>query len=75
MYLTVSFGQSDLESPTELFMKEFFFRFRCDGHPIFPHLNLPPNKNLPKQEHQILPSSFHPPKQIQKTHHQITPKS
>ena len=66
MYLTVSIGQSNMERPTELFIKKFFFRW--DGHPIFPHLNLPPNKKLPKQVHAILPSFPYPPKQVQKAY-------
>ena len=56
IYLTVSIGQSHMESPTELFTKKFFFCFQCDGQPIFPHLN--PTKIPPKQAHAILPSSF-----------------
>ena len=68
MYLTVPIGHSHMESPTEIFIKKFFFRFRCDGHPIFTHLNLPPRKSTPKQVNAILPSSPHPPKQVQKTH-------
>ena len=55
MYLTVSTGQSHMERPTESFIKKFFFQ--CDGHPIFPHLNLPSTL-----------SSSYPPKQVQKTH-------
>ena len=66
MYLTVSTGQSHMERPTESFIKKFFFR--CDGHAIFLHLNLPPNKNPSKQVHANLPSSPFPPKQFQKTH-------
>ena len=42
MYLTVSTGQSHMERPTESFIKKFFFR--CDGHAIFLHLNLPPKQ-------------------------------
>ena len=55
MYLTVSIGQSHMERPTESFIKKFFYR--GDSHPIFPHLNLPPNKSPPKQVDTILPSS------------------
>ena len=57
MYLTVSIGQSRIERPTELFIKKFYFR--CDGHPIFPHLNLtsnlptkiPPNRYMAFYDH------------------------
>ena len=66
MYLTVSIRQSHMERPTESFIKKFFFR--CDGHPIFLHVSLPPNKNPQNQVHAILPSSPHSPKQVQKTH-------
>ena len=54
MYLTVFIGQSLMDSPTKLFIKKFFLRFRCKGHPIFSHLNLPPDKNPPKQVHAML---------------------
>ena len=55
MYLTISIGQSHIERPTRLFIKKFFFCFRCDGELIFPHLNLPPNKNHPEQVHATIP--------------------
>ena len=55
-----------MERPMESFLKEFFFR--CDGHLIFPHLNLPPNKKPLKEVYAILPSSAYLLKQVQKTH-------
>ena len=44
MYLTVSIGPSQMESPTELFIKKFFFRWS-------PHFSVlePPNKNPPNR--------------------------
>ena len=75
MHLSVSVGQSHIESHTELFTKKFLFRFQCDGYPIFLHLSLLPIKNPPKQEHAILPSppssnflSINPP-QYKSNHH------
>ena len=48
MYLTVSIRPSHKESPTELFIKKFFFR-------LSPHFSAfePPNKNPPKRVHLI----------------------
>ena len=43
IYLTVSIGPSHKESPTELFIKKFFFRWSTH----FPTFELP-NKNPPK---------------------------
>ena len=62
-YRTVTHGKTH-----GIFYKEILLSIRCDGYPIFPHLNLPPDKNPSKQVHAILPSSSHPPKQVQKTH-------
>ena len=44
MYLTVSIGPSQMESPTKLFIKKFFFRWS-------PHFSAfePPNKNPPNR--------------------------
>ena len=57
MYLTVSVRPSHMESPTELFIKKFFFR--C--YPIFSHLNLPveipPNRYISFQRPTTLPLS------------------
>ena len=48
MHLTIAIGQSHMERPTKSFIKKFFFCFPCNGQPIFPHLNLPPNKKSPQ---------------------------
>ena len=66
IYITVSITQSHMERSTESFIKKSFFR--CNGHPIFLHLNLFPNKNPPKQVHTILSSSTYPSTQVHKTH-------
>ena len=66
MYLIVSIGQSHMESPTESFIKKFFFRW--SPHSFAFEL---PDKNPPKQVHAIskVPHSpHHSPKQFQKTH-------
>ena len=54
MYLTVSIGPSHMESPTELFIKKFFFQWS-------PHFSAfePLNKNYPRQVDAIL-MAHHP---------------
>ena len=57
MYLTTSIGSSssDMESPAELFVKKFCFRWS----PHFSAFDFP-NKNPPEEVHAI-PMAHHPP--------------